>query len=119
LTGLRGGPRLPPAAGRAAGQVWECGMRDFFIRGFEAILSIVLIIAAIGIVAVAGLAAFGNATAIEGLPTGASGPVAGLVILVVGFIGLLVYGGLLYLGLGIYHNTRRTADALEMRGAMR
>ncbi len=91
-------------------------MRDFFIRGFEAVLSVVLVIAAIGIVVVAGAAAFGNATAIEGLPPGASGPVAGLIILIVGFVGLLVYGGLLYLGLGIYHNTRRTAEALEARG---
>ena len=94
-------------------------MRDFFIRGFEAILSIVLVVAAIGIVIVAGAAAFGGATAIEGLPSGASGPVAGLIILVVGFVGLLVYGGLLYLGLGIYHNTRRTAEALEARGGLR
>ena len=94
-------------------------MRDFFIRGFEAILSVVLVIAAIGIGAVAGMTAFGNATVIQGLPAGASGPVAGLIILVVGFVALLVYGGLLYLGLGIYHNTRRTAMALEMRGGLR
>jgi hypothetical protein len=38
---------------------------------------------------------------------------------VVGFVALLVYGGLLYLGLGIYHNTRRTAELLEMRTGMR
>jgi hypothetical protein len=94
-------------------------MRDFFIRGFEAILSIVLIIAAIGIVAVAGMAAFGNSTAVEGLPPGTSGPLAGAIILVGGFIALLVYGGLLFLGLGIYHNTRRAAEALEVRAGMR
>ena len=90
-------------------------MRDFFIRGFEAILSIILIIAAVGIVIAAGVAAFGNAS-IEGAPAGMQGPIAGLVILLAGFVGLIVYGGLLYLGLGIYHNTRRTADLLEARG---
>jgi hypothetical protein len=90
-------------------------MRDFFIRGFEAILSILLILGAVGIVIAAGVAAFGNAS-MEGAPAGMSGPVAGLAILIVGFVGLIVYGGLLYLGLGIYHNTRRTAEALEARG---
>jgi hypothetical protein len=90
-------------------------MRDFFIRGFEAILSILLILGAVGIVIAAGVAAFGNAS-MEGAPAGMSGPVAGLAILIVGFVGLIVYGGLLYLGLGIYHNTRRTAEALEVRG---
>ena len=94
-------------------------MRDFFIRGFEAVLTVFLVLAAIAIVAAAGLAAFGNPTAIEGLPQGASGPIAGAIILVVGFLVLLVYGGLLYLGLGIYHNTRRTAEAAEMRNGMR
>lgn len=94
-------------------------MRDFFIRGFEAILTVALVIAAIGIVALAGMAAFGDANAVAGLPAGTSGPVAGLIILVGGFIGLLVYGGLLYLGLGIYHNTRRAAEALEVRAGMR
>ena len=90
-------------------------MRDFFIRGFEAILSIILIIAAVGIVIAAGVAAFGNAS-IEGAPAGMQGPIAGLVILLAGFVGLIVYGGLLYLGLGIYHNTRQTANLLEARG---
>ncbi len=94
-------------------------MRDFFIRGFEAVLTVVLIIAALGIVAVAAMAAFGNATAVEGLPPGTSGPLAGLIILVGGFLALVVYGGLLYLGLGIYHNTRRAAEALEVRAGMR
>ena len=94
-------------------------MRDFFIRGFEAVLTIFLVLAAIGIVVAAGLTAFGNPTAIEGLPQGASGPIAGAIILVAGFLLLLVYGGLLYLGLGIYHNTRRTAEAAEARSGIR
>ncbi len=90
-------------------------MRDFFIRGFEAILSVILVIAGLAILLVAGITAFGNAS-LEGMPAGMSGPLAGLIILVAGFVALLVYGGLLYLGLGIYHNTRRTAELLEARG---
>ncbi len=89
-------------------------MRDFFIRGFEVILGAILVIAAVGVVVAAGIAAFGNAQ-VDGLPTGLGGPVAGLIILVAGFVALLVYGGILYLGLGIYHNTRRTAELLEAR----
>ena len=41
------------------------------------------------------------------------GPLAGLLILVIGAIYILFVGGFMYLGLGIYHNTKRTAEALE------
>lgn len=37
----------------------------------------------------------------------------GLGILIGGAIYLMLIGGMAYLGLGIYHNTRRTADAVE------
>lgn len=37
----------------------------------------------------------------------------GLLILVGGGLDTILLGGLLYLGLGIYQNTRRTAEALE------
>ena len=90
-------------------------MRDFFIRGFEAVLSVLLIVAAIGIVIAAGAVAFGGGS-VDEMPSGTGGPIAGLVILVGGFVALIVYGGFLFLGLGIYHNTRRTAEALEARG---
>jgi hypothetical protein len=90
-------------------------MRDFFIRGFEAVVSVLLIVAAISIVITAGAVAFGGGS-VGGMPSGMGGPIAGLAILVSGFVALLVYGGFLFLGLGIYHNTRRTAEALEARG---
>jgi hypothetical protein len=41
------------------------------------------------------------------------GILAGLAILVVGSIYVVFMGGLMYLGLGIYQNTKRAADALE------
>lgn len=38
--------------------------------------------------------------------------VDGLLVLAIGAIGVLVYGGFLYLGLGIYYNTKRTAEGV-------
>ncbi len=91
-------------------------MRDFFIRGFEVILSIVLIVGAIGVILFAGAVALGSSN-INGLDVG--GPVAGIAILIGGLVYLLFVGGLMYLGLGIYHNSRRTAEAAEGRGGLR
>ena len=45
------------------------------------------------------------------------GPVAGVAILIVGVIYTIFIGGLMYLGLGIYHNTRRMAEALERQAS--
>ncbi len=92
-------------------------MRDFFIRGFEVILGVVLVLGAIAVVIAAGAVAFGAGqfTGPSGAPM-RGGPIVGLAILVGGLVYLLFVGGLMYLGLGIYHNTRRTADALEARG---
>jgi hypothetical protein len=91
-------------------------MRDFFIRGFEVILSIVLIVGMIGVILFAGAVALGSSN-INGLDI--EGPTAGIAILIGGVIYLLFVGGLMYLGLGIYHNTRRTAEAAEARGGLR
>jgi hypothetical protein len=41
------------------------------------------------------------------------GFVPGLLVLVAGAVYVLLLGGGLYLILGIYHNTRRSAEALE------
>ena len=95
-------------------------MRDFFIRGLEALIGVILIVAAILILIVAGVTAFGTGmmpagATIGGVPVSGlrGGPVAGIAILVGGFLYLIFLGGFLYLGLGIYHNTRRAADALD------
>ena len=79
-------------------------MRDFFIQGFETLISVILVLAGIGVVIGAISAIFQQ------------GILAGLAVLVFGAIYLLMTGGIAYLALGIYHNTRRTAEALE-RGA--
>jgi len=90
-------------------------MRDFFIRGLEMVINVIVVLFAIVIVLAAGATAFGAGSGMTG-PGGmpiAGGPIAGLMILVGGFIYLLLVGGFMYLGLGIYQNTKRTAEALE------
>lgn len=43
----------------------------------------------------------------------------GLFILLVGGISVLLTGGSMYLGIGIYHNTKKTAELLEKAQAQR
>ena len=88
-------------------------MRDFFINSLEIILSVVLVLAGVGVAAVAIGAVMGEVPMPEGLPP-AKGPLAAIAILLGGTLGLLVIGGVLFLGIGIYRNTLRTADALEL-----
>ena len=89
-------------------------MRDFFIRAMEMIVNVLMILLIIGLVlfslaAMTGMGDFRMAgTAFPG-----GGVVMGLAILVFGGLYLMLIGGFLYLGLGIYQNTRRTAEALE------
>jgi hypothetical protein len=90
-------------------------MRDFFIRALEAIVNVVVVIAAVVILIAAAAATFGGAGMMQGMggmPMG-GGPVAGVMILIGGGIYLILVAGFLYLGLGIYQNTRRSAEALE------
>lgn len=84
-------------------------MRDFFINSFEKLVNVVVVLLAIGVVVFAAMAAFSGGMG----PGGASGPLAGLGILIGGGIYVVFIGGLLYMGLGIYQNTKRTADAVE------
>ena len=76
-------------------------MRDFFIKSFESLIAIIIIISAAG-------------TVIAGLATMFSeGFFRGIAVLIFGAIYTVVMGGGLYLAFGIYHNTKRTADAVE------
>ena len=78
-------------------------MRDFFIRSMEQIINVVLVIGAILVVL--------GAISTMFHPMG--GFLSGLMVLCGGAIYLLLMGGMIYMGLGIYHNTRRTAEAVE------
>jgi uncharacterized membrane protein len=86
-------------------------MRDFFIKSLDKLVGIVIVLMAVAVVVAAIGATMGGAT-MNGQHMG-GGPLAGLLILVIGAIYILFVGGFMYLGLGIYHNTKRTAEALE------
>lgn len=79
-------------------------MRDFFINALEKIIATGVILGAIVVV----VAAFGMAISSEG------GILAGILVLIGGGIYLLLIGGFAFLGLGIYQNTLRTAEAVEL-----
>lgn len=87
-------------------------MRDFFINGFEILLGVIIVCAILAVVAASGMVAFGSGTVVQGMPMQAS-PLVGLAILVGGLLYVVFVGGLMYLGLGIYQNTKKTVAALE------
>lgn len=78
-------------------------MRDFFILWLERIINVLIAIGAIGVF-VGGLVIMFSA---EG------GFLQGIATWVGGAFYLILMGGMVYLGLGIYSNTRRTAEAVE------
>ncbi len=82
-------------------------MREFFIGALDKLVALLVILLAIG-VAVGGLVT---------MFSGNGGFLQGLAIWLFGGIYVLVIGGMLYLFLGIYDNTRRTADAVERMAA--
>lgn len=80
-------------------------MRDFFIESFEALVAVIIILMAVGVL-IAGLGAMFS-----------QGFLQGIAILIGGGLYVIMMGGILYLALGIYHNTRRTAEAIERLAA--
>lgn len=82
-------------------------MRDFFINALEKVIGVLVVLAGIGIVLGAAAALTGNA----GQP-GVPGPLMALLILIGGGLYMIMIFGFLYLGLGIYHNTKKTAERL-------
>ncbi len=90
-------------------------MRDFFINTFEILVGVIIVLLSLGVLIGAGAAAFGGGAG----PGGLSGPLASLAILIGGAIYVIFVGGLMYIGLGIYQNTKRTAAAVEKLAAGR
>jgi hypothetical protein len=89
-------------------------MRDFFIRSFELLVGVIIVVMSIGVVIAAVATMFGAGMGAGMGPMGQGGGIiAGLAILVGGTIYVIFIGGIMYLGLGIYQNTKRTAEALE------
>ncbi len=85
-------------------------MRDFFIRSLEKLIGVIIVLMSIGIILGALGVAFGGGYG----PDGQWGGVfAGLLFLCFGAIYVVLMGGFMYLGVGIYQNTLRTANAVE------
>ena len=82
-------------------------MRDFFIKSYEMIVNVIVVLLSLAVIVVA------IGTMFNSMPGQPGGVLPGLLVLVVGIVYVLFVGGLLYLGLGIYQNTRRTAEAAE------
>lgn len=81
-------------------------MRNFFISSLEMVINVAVVVLAIGVVIGAGV--------IMMTPSYMGGGFfRGLMVLVGGGVYVLIMGGVLYLGLGIHANTKRTAELLE------
>jgi len=88
-------------------------MRDFFIRSFEFLVGVIVVVMS-AVVIIAAIAAMSGAGMGPMSPFGQSGNIlVGLAILVGGALYIIFVGGIMYLGVGIYQNTRRTAEAVE------
>ena len=78
-------------------------MRDFFINALEKIIAVVIVLLMVGVVITAIIALFE--------PT--AGIFASIMILIAGGLYVILMGGMMYLGLGIYHNTLQTAKTTQ------
>ena len=86
-------------------------MRDFFINSLEILVSVFVVLLGLGVLVFAAMAAFGGGGGMG--PGGMSGPLAGVAILIGGALYVIFIGGFMYMGIGIYQNTKRSAEALE------
>lgn len=84
-------------------------MRDFFIASLERLIDLLMGVLALIVLGVAVAVYLGG----QDLGTGIGGIWAALGVLIAGGLILILFGGTVYLGIGIYRNTRRTADLLE------
>ena len=88
-------------------------MRDFFIGTLDKLIGAFVVIALL-VVLFAGLGAMvGGGMMGPGGEQMGGGVLGGLLVLVFGALYVAFVAGFMYLGLGIYHNTRRTAEAVE------
>jgi len=76
-------------------------MREFFIESFEKLIGVIVIVMA-AVVVIGGLVTMFSQSFIGGIVT-----------IIVGGLYVIMMGGMLYLALGVYHNTKRTAEAVE------
>jgi hypothetical protein len=112
LTGGACGRSFAAGAVRCRAKAEGSDMRDFFINSLEMLVSVIVILLILAVLGTAAAAAFGGGMmGPDGM--GGGGPLAGLAILIGGGFYVVIVGGFLYMGIGIYQNTKRSAEALE------
>jgi len=80
-------------------------MRDLFIGLFEKLVSVFVVLMCLGVL--------GGTVAAFAAPAPQGGIIPAIAILIGGSIYAIMMGGMMYLFLGVYHNTKRTAEAIE------
>lgn len=88
-------------------------MRDFFINSFEKLVSVIVILMILGVVIFSVMIMFGGGGMMPAPYNAMGGFVPGLIFLVAGLVYVIFVGGFMYLGLGIYQNTKATAEAVK------
>ncbi len=78
-------------------------MRDFFINSLEKLITVIVVLMIVGVLIGAIVVMF----------SAQGGFLAGIGMLIFGGLYVILMGGMMYLFLGIYHNTKRTAEILE------
>jgi len=87
-------------------------MRDFFINALERVIGVLVVLMSIGVVIAAGGAMIGGVTTVDGTVVG-GGIIPGLLVLLFGSLYVILMAGFMYLGPGIYQNTRRMAETMD------
>jgi hypothetical protein len=86
-------------------------MIAFFVRSLELLMNVLIVLSVAAVFVAACAAGFGGVPLENGQTW--IGPVLFFVVLLGGLICVTIFGGIVYLGLGIYKNTKRSAEALE------
>ncbi|UPH72343.1 hypothetical protein LGT41_0005880 [Abyssibius alkaniclasticus] len=81
-------------------------MKDMIIKSLELLVWLMVILIVLG--------ALGGGAAMMGNPMG--GFLMGLGIMIGGVLYAIIFGGIMFLVIGIHDNTKRTAEALERKG---
>jgi hypothetical protein len=87
-------------------------MYHFFIRSLDLLIGIFVIFGMLAVLFAGFAVADGRWMAPNEMPM-ANGRFAGALVVLVGTLNVFFVAGFLYLGVGIYYNTKRTADAVE------
>ena len=87
-------------------------MRHFFIKSLDLLIGFFVVIGVIAVLVAAFAASTGGMAGPNGMPVG-GGVAAAIFVLIGGLLYVAFVAGFLYLGVGIYYNSKRTADAVE------